>query len=119
MTERIIAISGKTTMLFLLTIVARSTSIPDAFFDRIETSRGCDVNNPQFWNLINWFFQRTTNVAVTAIMDNTLTRSDTSTTFIRSFSMSKNAFKFLQKSNNASLFRRQFSYISFTNAIRL
>lgn len=75
-------------LIVALVIIPTGSTIPEVLFSRIEASRVCEVTNPQFWTLINWFFQRTTNVAVTAIMNDTLSRSDTSTTFIRAFLMS-------------------------------
>lgn len=75
-------------LIVALVFIPTGSTIPEVLFSRIEASRGCEVTNPQFWTLINWFFQRTTNVAVTAIMNDTLSRSDTSTTFIRAFLMS-------------------------------
>lgn len=73
----------------LLFLAERCLSVAPQLYSNVDESRACDVTNLEFWRLINWFFDRTTYVIISAISGRNLTKSDTAATFIRQLSKSK------------------------------
>lgn len=69
--------------------IERCLSVAPQLYSNVDESRSCEVTNLHFWRLINWFFERTTYVIISAILGTNLTKADTATTFIQELSKSK------------------------------
>lgn len=79
--RRILVMEHLTINYFLIFIV--STVAISPMFEKIEKlNLRCDVNNSKYWELIEWYFERTPYVTATTITDSHRDHRDTSTIFL-------------------------------------
>lgn len=78
--DKLLLMENLRTNLFLIFIVSTVASPLVEKFEKLNFR--CDINNTKYWDLIDWYFERTTHLVSTTISEGHREKQDFSTVFL-------------------------------------
>ncbi len=83
--EKFLVIANLKLNLFLIVIVYYTTGeSPPPIMQKLEKlNLRCDINNSKYWDIIDWYFQRTPYIVATFITEGHRERQEFSTVFLK------------------------------------